>query len=148
MLFLEAWYQSVDSDRSKSSLRIPSRYYPRVCGRTLLRELPTGLHRHFHSSADLTFSVPSLAQTLQNRCRNIHLLAIDYDFRPRLRTRLTQGGRTWPWNPWGFGDEDSHLIYRYSRQHTHFQDLHGSSRYRFAGDWNAPLPLVLSSQLR
>ena len=68
-------------------------------GRTLLRGLPTGLHRHFHSSADLTFSVPSLAQTLQSRCRNIHLLAIDYDFRPRLRTRLTQGGRTCPWNP-------------------------------------------------
>ena len=26
------------------------------------------------------------------RCRNLHLLSIAYDFRPRLRSRLTLGG--------------------------------------------------------
>ena len=31
--------------------------------------------------------------------RNINLLSIDYAFRPRLRTRLTLGGRTFPRKP-------------------------------------------------
>ena len=30
-------------------------------------------------------------------------------FRPRLRSRLTQGGRTFPWKPWAIGVQDSHL---------------------------------------
>ena len=31
--------------------------------------------------------------------RNINLLSIDYAFRPRLRVRLTPGGRTFPGKP-------------------------------------------------
>lgn len=42
-------------------------------------------------------------------CRNIRLLSIRCAFRPRVRSRLTQGGRTFPWNPWAFGVQDSHL---------------------------------------
>ena len=34
---------------------------------------------------------------------NINPLSIDYACRPRLRSRLTQGGLAWPWNPWSFG---------------------------------------------
>ena len=41
--------------------------------------------------------------------RNLHLLSIDYDSRPRLRPRLTQGRSALPWKPWIFGREDSHL---------------------------------------
>ena len=41
--------------------------------------------------------------------RNINLFSIDYASRPRLRPRLTQGGRTCPWNPWSIGVQDSHL---------------------------------------
>ena len=43
-----------------------------------------------------------------------NLLAIAYAFRPRLRDRLTQGRRALPWKPWIFGEEDFHLLYRYS----------------------------------
>ena len=42
--------------------------------------------------------------------RNLNLLSIDYVFRPRLRSRLTQGRSALPWNPWIFGQEDSHLF--------------------------------------
>ena len=42
--------------------------------------------------------------------RNLHLLSIGYVFRPRLRSRLTQGRSALPWNPWIFGQEDSHLF--------------------------------------
>ena len=41
--------------------------------------------------------------------RNIYLSSIGCAFRPRLRSRLTQGGRTFPWNPWAIGVQDSHL---------------------------------------
>ena len=39
-----------------------------------------------------------------------YLLPIDYAFRPRLRSRLTQGRSALPWKPWIFGQEDSHLF--------------------------------------
>ena len=42
--------------------------------------------------------------------RNLHLLSIGYALRPRLRSRLTQGRSALPWNPWIFGQEDSHLF--------------------------------------
>ena len=41
-----------------------------------------------------------------------NLLAIAYAFRPRLRSRLTQGRRTLPWKPWVFGEGDFHPLYR------------------------------------
>ena len=40
---------------------------------------------------------------------NFNQLSIDYDFRPRLRSRLTQGRSALPWKPWIFGLEDSHF---------------------------------------
>ena len=39
---------------------------------------------------------------------NINPLSIDYACRPRLRSRLTLGGLTWPRNPWSFGGGVSH----------------------------------------
>ena len=44
-----------------------------------------------------------------HKCRNINLLSIDYAFRPRLRSRLTLGGRPFPRKPWIFDGQDSHL---------------------------------------
>ena len=44
------------------------------------------------------------------QCRNLNLLSIGYGFRPRLRSRLTQGRSALPWKPWIFGQEDSHLF--------------------------------------
>ena len=43
-----------------------------------------------------------------HRYGNINPLSIDYACRPRLRSRLTQGGRTCPWNPESSGGRDSH----------------------------------------
>ena len=53
------------------------------------------------------------------RCRNVDRLCIDYVLRPRLSSRLTLGGRTWPRKPWVYGDQDSYLVYRYSCLHSH-----------------------------
>ena len=45
----------------------------------------------------------------KQKYRNFHLLSIDYVFRPRLRSRLTQSRSALLWKPWIFGLEDSHL---------------------------------------
>ena len=42
---------------------------------------------------------------------NINPLSIDYACRPRLRSRLTLGGLTWPRNPWSFGGRGSHSAF-------------------------------------
>ena len=61
----------------------------------------------FSFPAPASFLRPHSSDTLQ--CRNLNLLPIGYAFRPRLRSRLTQGRSALPWNPWIFGLEDSHL---------------------------------------
>ena len=43
------------------------------------------------------------------KVRNINLMSIDYAFRPRLRSRLTLGGRTFPRKPQTFDGEVSRL---------------------------------------
>src|SRR2546425_502598 len=53
-----------------------------------------------------------------------NLLCIRYALRPRVSSRLTLGGRTWPRKPWVYGDQDFHLVYRYSCPHPHWPTLH------------------------
>ena len=69
-----------------------------------------------------------------------NLLCIAYALRPRLSSRLTLGGRTWPRKPWVYGDQDSHLVYRYSCLHSHFPTLHRPFPSGFTADGNALLP--------
>ena len=75
------------------------------------------------------------------RYRNINLFSIDYAFRPRLRIRLTLGGITFPRKPWVYGEQDSHLFYRYLYRHSHFRFVQPSLRSTFILMRNAPLPL-------
>ena len=64
------------------------------------------------------------------RCRNVDLPSIDYALRPRLRRRLTPGGRTLPGKPWDSGDQDSHLVFRYSCPHNRWLEVHRRFRAR------------------
>ena len=54
----------------------------------------------------------------------LNLLSIVYALRPRLRSRLTLGGRTFPRKPWVNGGQEFNLSYRYSCLHPHFLTLH------------------------
>jgi hypothetical protein len=54
----------------------------------------------------------------------LNLLSIVYALRPRLRSRLTLGGRTFPRKPWVYGGQEFNLSYRYSCLHSHFLTLH------------------------
>ena len=68
---------------------------------------PTLLARGFPFRAHALHTCPHSSVLLQYR--NLNLLSIGYGFRPRLRSRLTQGRSALPWKPWIFGREDSHL---------------------------------------
>ena len=79
------------------------------------------------------------ASVTSSRLRNINLIPIDYAFRPRLRDRLTLRGLTLRRNPWTYGEHVSHMLFRYSCQHSHFPCLQDTSRCPFADLGNAPL---------
>ena len=107
------------------------------CDADLPTSRATPLHRYYHSPVGLPSCVtPSLVYyqlgsrappassedsagfrrlaslgstwACKSRYGNINPLSIDYACRPRLRSRLTQGGLAWPWNPWSFGGGVSH----------------------------------------
>ena len=77
---------------------------------------------------------------------NIHVVPIDYAFRPRLRDRLTLRRLTLRRNPWTFGDTVFHSVCRYSCQHSHFRQLQDVSRLSLHCKRNAPLPLALADE--
>ena len=76
-----------------------------------------------------TFLRPSIART--HKYGNINPFPIDYGFRPRLRDRLTPGRLPLPGKPWVYGEQVSHLFYRYSCQHNHLYAVHARLRERF-----------------
>jgi hypothetical protein len=88
----------------------------------------------------------SIAQT--GKYRNINLLSIGYAFRPRLRVRLTLGGRTWPRKPRIFGGEDSHLSFRYSCLHDHLYTVDPAFRQNFALHTTLSYPFRLRGKPR
>jgi hypothetical protein len=100
-----------------------ARYHPWVyaCGFSYMP--PAGLHALISQCDHHSFRVPPSVMTQLQWYRNINLSSIDYAFRPRLRVRLTLGGFTGPRNPWVYGEQDSHLLYRYLFRHNHFQDI-------------------------
>jgi hypothetical protein len=72
---------------------------------------PTCLSQGNHRLGSLSLPRPPIGQTEDTWYRNINLLAIDYAFRPRLRSRLTLSRRTLLRNPWAIGGKDSHLSF-------------------------------------
>lgn len=71
---------------------------------------------------------------------NINPLSIGYACRPRLRSRLTLGGLTWPRNPWSFGGRVSHSSFAtHACILTRVASTAGSPR-RFHGHTTLPYP--------
>ena len=77
--------------------------------------------------------------------RNINRLSIGYALGPRLRSRLTLGGLTFPRKPCAFGGRASHPSCRYSFRHKHLPTLHRSSPSGFSAEGDALLRLDFSN---
>jgi hypothetical protein len=90
----------------------------------LLRLFPGKLTPHDQSNK----TIQCFLFVTISRLRNINLIPISYDFRPRLRGRLTLRGLTLHRNPWTFGGSVFHTSLRYSCQHSHFRYLQSLSR--------------------
>ena len=82
--------------------------------------------------AVLTFSVTPWVKRFLSGYGILNHIGIDYSLRPRLSTRLTLGGRTFPRKPWNLGEPDFNRLYRYLCLHSHFQALHGRLPFHFA----------------
>ena len=107
-------------------------HYPsRLLRRIYLPEPSKSLDRHFQSAANLTDCFPPSLERQAGGTGILNLLSIAYAFRPRLRGRLTLGGRTFPRKSWDYGGRDSHPAYRYSCPHNHFHGVHARLPLRF-----------------
>ena len=83
---------------------------------------------------------PASTRTHYHEHGNINPLSIDYACRPRLRSRLTLGGKTWPRNPWSSGGRVSHsAIATHACILTHTGSTAGSLR-RFTARMTLPYP--------
>ena len=83
-------------------------------------------------------SKPDSAWARSDRYGNINPLSIDYASQPRLRSRLTLGGRTFPRKPWTIGGRDSHSPFA---THAGIRTRDTSTagfRRRFTGDTTLP----------
>ena len=114
------------------------RLAPHRCGAPLARQararricLPRALRARggVHRPPRLASRDPRRSDSDRKR-RNVDLLSIAYALRPRLRHRLTPGGRTCPGKPWDSGDRDSHPVFRYSCPHNHCHEVHRRFRVR------------------
>ncbi len=113
----------------------PAGIAPRVnAAPDLPRATPTCLPQGNHRLGSRSLPRPSIGQTDATWYRNINLLAIDYAFRPRLRSRLTLSRRTLLRNPWAIGGGDSHPSFV---THAGILTSHASTaglRRRFTGE--------------
>ena len=120
--------------------RISARHHPWASARGFTYVPPSGLHTHFCPCDHLSSRVTPSVITRRQWYRNVNLSSIDYAFRPCLRVRLTLGGFTVPRNPWVYGEQDSHLLYRYSFRHNHFQIVQASLPSPFTRLERSPTP--------
>ena len=106
----------------------------RLPRRIFLPEPSTGFGHHFQSMADLASCVPPSLKRRTGGTGILNLFPIIYAFRPRLRGRLTLGGRTFPRKSQDYGVPNFHRNFRYSCPHDHFHPVHVRFPSRFAPD--------------
>jgi hypothetical protein len=99
---------------------------------------PTRLPQDDHRLGSPSLPRPPIGQMNTTWYRNINLLAIDYAFRPRLRSRLTLSRRTLLRKPWAIGGEDSHLSLVTHAGILTSQASTAGLRRRFAGQGTLP----------
>ena len=111
--------------------------------------IAVGLAARGHSAPRPFFTPASPhGSTFPRGRRNINRLSIDYALGPRLRSRLTLGGLTFPRKPCAFGGRASHPSCRYSFRHAHSTPLHDSLPCRFKAGADALLPSWMKSKIR
>ena len=112
----------------------------RICLGALATRLPPLYRRR----GSLSLPRPPIGDSGQTRYGNINPLAIDYAFRPRLRSRLTLSRRTLLRKPWTIGGGDSHPSFVTHADILTPQASTADLRRRFTRAGNALLPRTRS----
>ena len=87
---------------------LPSCVTPSLAYDRIGSHAPPHLRSEEHGHGFGCLASPGSAGAHASGYGNINPLSIDYACRPRLRSRLTLGGLTWPRNPWPSGGGVSH----------------------------------------
>ena len=104
-----------------------------LCGSAFHLSHPYTLTAGQPSPATRSPPCPPIGQTIPTWYGNINPLAIDYAFRPRLRSRLTLSRRTLLRKPWTIGGGDSHPSFVTHASILTSQASTTGSRRRFTG---------------
>ena len=107
LTWLEAFLGSLES--VTSVLRFPPHHTSEFHRTDLPILPPTCLDALFHSCASPILLRHPIAHSGFGWHWILNQLSIAYAFRPRLRSRLTLGGRAFPRKPQVYGGQDSHL---------------------------------------
>ena len=119
----------------------------RLSGRICLPgSTPTPFNRLFRQPAGLSLLRPRFAQTTSNGILTVS--SIGFAVRLRLRARLTLIRLTLIRKPLSFGEEVSHLLYRYLYLQLLFQKLQQGSSLIFRAAGMLPYHLLLDPLLR
>ena len=107
-----------------------------ICPRFTLRKAIPSAFPH-------TFLRHSISQSVHSGTGILTCFPFAFAALLMLRSRLPQGGQTFPWKPWTSGRRDSRPPSRYSFLHSHFWYLQHPFQDTFYGLQNALLPNVL-----
>ena len=113
----------------------------RIC---LEGSAPIPFNRLFRQAAAVSLLRLHIAHCGSNGILTVS--AIGLALRLSLRSRLTLIRLALIRKPWSFGEGVSRPLYRYLYLHLLFHTLQSSSRCAFDAEWNAPLPMIKSSQ--
>ena len=141
--FSSAWHQSI-----RLLLRVNVRSPLKVMLRRIFLPEPSkGFDHHFQSMADPASCVTPLLKRQAGGTGILNLFPITYAIWPRLRGRLTLGGRTFPRKSQDYGVPNSHRNFRYLCPHHHFHTVHARlpSRFNPYGTLSYPPLLNLST---
>ena len=115
--------------------------------RIYLGALATHLPPLNRRRGSLSLPRPPIGDSGQTWYGNINPLAIDYAFRPRLRSRLTLSRRTLLRKPWTIGGGDSHPSFVTHAGILASQASTAEFPRRFSGSGNALLPRTRSRRI-
>ena len=146
LTWLEAFLGSLES--VTSVLRFPPHHTSEFHRTDLPILPPTCLDALFQSCASPILLRHPIAHSGFRWHWILNQLSIAYAFRPRLRSRLTLGGRAFPRKPQVYGGQDSHLPSRLLMPAFSLPNSPPLLPVRLLPVRNAPLPLVSEIQIR
>ena len=115
-----SWKYGITKLLSRSSTSSPLGLCLAVCPSRVLAMQPTGLNADPCPALGLSLSVPAHFNAIPCSAGILTCLPSPTPRGLGLGTDLPMGGLSFPRKPWAYGDQISHLVYRYSCLHKLF----------------------------